>query len=332
MPILEIENIMGVLREEKLPIIPKNKCDKLGSNMLYKTILHGDSLGVFLEEFELINKHYELSTFEINRAYIFKSASGKIFKEYVNKFTELNNQTRKFSPILQSRKEEEQKQFEQKPSSYIRSRPSSRSHTPIRQKQNKIEPIIKLETQLKRRGIRGLMNLHKQFLFSCPNLAFVTLNDFIKVLTLQRINLESAEYEQLFSKYTQEDNQELLNFPGFIRAFKRILNDNRLRAVENAFGRLDKEQTESLFIDDIKLKFNPKNHPDVVNCKKNEDEIITEFLDCFELNYNLLTTAENPETSNMVSFEEFANFYEYVSFLYSNDSDFIQLVEGSWNY
>ena len=92
------------------------------------------------------------------------------------------------------------------------------------------------------------MNLHKQFLFSCPNLAFVTFNDFIKVLTLQRINLESAEYEQLFSKYTQEDNQELLNFPGFIRAFKRILNDNRLRAVENAFGRLDKEQTESLFI------------------------------------------------------------------------------------
>ena len=232
--------------------------------------------------------------------------------------------------MFQSKKEEEQKQFVQKPSSYIRS--SSRSRTPIRQKQNFIDPLIKLETQLKRRGIRGLMNLHKQFLFSCPNLACVTFSDFIKVLTLQRLNLESEEYEQLFSQYTQEDNQELLNFPGFIRTFKRILNDNRLRAVENAFGRLDKEQTESLFIDDIKLKFNPKNHPDVLNGKKNEDEIITEFLDCFELNYNLLTTAENPETSNMVSFEEFANFYEYVSFLYSNDSDFIQIVEGSWNY
>lgn len=86
---LEIENITGVLREEKLPIIPKNKCDKLGSSMLYKTILHGDSLGVFLEEFELINKHYELFNFEIKRAYIFKSATGKIFKEYVDKFTEL---------------------------------------------------------------------------------------------------------------------------------------------------------------------------------------------------------------------------------------------------
>ena len=313
-----IEMFHYSVKGNKTPLFTKNEfCDFYS---LISFIIDSDS-----DFIAMINTEWKKVINEPNQ-------NEKYIEPSNNKFTELNNQTRKFSPMLQSRKEEEQKQFEQKPSSYIRSRPSSRSHTPIRQKQNIIEPIIKLETQLKRRGIRGLMNLHKQFLFSCPNLAFVTLNDFIKVLTLQRINLESAEYEQLFSKYTQEDNQELLNFPGFIRAFKRILNDNRLRAVENAFGRLDKEQTESLFIDDIKLKFNPKNHPDVVNCKKNEDEIITEFLDCFELNYNLLTTAENPETSNMVSFEEFANFYEYVSFLYSNDSDFIQLVEGSWNY
>ena len=114
------------------------------------------------------------------------------------------------------------------------------------------------------------------------------------------------------------------------------------RANKNRYHKMKYQKPKIIFIStrdiiadleyDIKLKFNPKNHPDVVNCKKNEDEIITEFLDCFELNYNLLTTAENPETSNMVSFEEFANFYEYVSFLYSNDSDFIQLVEGSWFY
>ena len=43
-----------------------------------------------------------------------------------------------------------------------------------------------------------------------------------------------------------------------------------------------------------------------------------------------MTTAENPETSNMVSFEEFANFYEYVSFLYDNDEEFVQMVNESW--
>ena len=206
-----------------------------------------------------------------------------------------------------------------------------RSRTPIKNSpQKNSNPMLKLSQKLRNRGIRGLMNLHKQFLFSCPNLSTISFRDFVKVLTLQRLDLSKNEIEFFFDNYSTDNKGEYLNFPNFIRAFKKVLNDNRLNSVEKAYGSLDKEQTENLLIDDIKLKFNPKKHPDVLKGIKNEDEIITEFLDCFELNYNLLTTAENPETSNMVSFEEFANFYEYVSFLYDNDKDFISLVENSW--
>ena len=206
-----------------------------------------------------------------------------------------------------------------------------RSRTPIKNSpQKNSNPMLKLSQKLRNRGIRGLMNLHKQFLFSCPNLSTISFRDFVKVLTLQRLDLSKNEIEFFFENFSTDNKGEYLNFPNFIRAFKKVLNDNRLNSVEKAYGSLDKEQTENLLIDDIKLKFNPKKHPDVLKGIKNEDEIITEFLDCFELNYNLLTTAENPETSNMVSFEEFANFYEYVSFLYDNDKDFISLVENSW--
>ena len=41
---------------------------------------------------------------------------------------------------------------------------------------------------------------------------------------------------------------------------------------------------------------------------------------------------ENPNSSNLVSFEEFANFYEYVSFIYQNDEDFVKVVTGTWNF
>ena len=212
----------------------------------------------------------------------------------------------------------------------VYSRPRSKTpgrNSPIK---NIRDPMSKIIQKLRNRGIRGLMNLHKQFLFSCPNLSTISFRDFVKVLTLQRLDLSKDEIEFFFEKFSTDNKGEYLNFPNFIRAFKKVLNDNRLNAVEKAYGSLDKEQTENLLIDDIKLKFNPKRHHDVLKGIKNEDEIITEFLDCFELNYNLLTTAENPETSNMVSFEEFANFYEYVSFLYDNDNDFISLVENSW--
>ena len=212
---------------------------------------------------------------------------------------------------------------------YQRKPQNSNKNLPI--KQSRQDPLEKITNKLKRRGIRGLMNMHKQFIFTCPKLNAINYEEFVKTLSYQRIDLLEEDYEYLFKKFSQETNKTLLNFPAFIRGFKKVLNETRLNAVERAFTILDVDQTENLNIDDIKLKFNAFNHPDVINGIKNEDEIITEFLDCFELNYNLLTTADNPDSSNLVTFEEFANFYEYVSFLYDDDNDFVQLVDGSWS-
>ena len=189
--------------------------------------------------------------------------------------------------------------------------------------------LEKLTKKLKLRGLRGLMNLHKQFIFTCPNLSKITLQYFIQVLKNQKINLEKHEYSQLFSQFT--NNNETLDFTGFIREFKKPLNDKRLSAVEDAFSLLDVDSNDNIFIETIKKKYNPKGNPLVKSGKKNEEEIATEFLDCFELNYNLLTAVDNQNVTNVVSFEEFANFYEYVSFLYDNDDDFVQMVNESWD-
>ena len=193
---------------------------------------------------------------------------------------------------------------------------------------NNISPLEKLSQKLKLRGLRGLMNLHKQFIFTCPNLSKITLPYFIQVLKNQKINLSNKEYSKIFSDFS--NNNETLDFPGFIRAFKKPLNDKRLSAVEDAFSLLDADSNDNIYIETIKKKYNPKGNPLVKSGKKNEEEIATEFLDCFELNYNLLTAVDNQNVTNLVSFEEFANFYEYVSFLYDNDDEFVQMVNESW--
>ena len=193
---------------------------------------------------------------------------------------------------------------------------------------NNISPLEKLSQKLKLRGLRGLMNLHKQFIFTCPNLSKITLPYFIQVLKNQKINLSNKEYSKIFSDFS--NNNETLDFPGFIRAFKKPLNDKRLSAVEDAFSLLDVDSNDNIYIETIKKKYNPKGNPLVKSGKKNEEEIATEFLDCFELNYNLLTAVDNQNVTNLVSFEEFANFYEYVSFLYDNDEEFVQMVNESW--
>ena len=191
-------------------------------------------------------------------------------------------------------------------------------------------PLEKLTTKLKMRGLRGLMNLHKQFLFTCNNLSLISFSNFVTVLKNQKISLEINEYKQIFSKFRKE-NTKYLNFPKFIREFKKPLNEKRLEAVEDAFAKLDVDSNDNVFIDTIKRKYNPRGDPLILKGVKNEEEVSTEFLDCFELNYNLLTAVDNQNVTNVVSFEEFANFYEYVSFLFDDDDDFVQMVNESWN-
>jgi Ca2+-binding EF-hand superfamily protein len=155
------------------------------------------------------------------------------------------------------------------------------------------DSVDKLKHKLRKRGIRGLMNLHKQFLLNCTNLNTISYGDFVRVMRLQRLDFNKEDYDCIFEKFKSDPNSEsnsgnYLNFSGFIRNFKRVLPEKRLQFVELAFASLDEQRSEMLSIDEIKLKFNASKHPDVFRRTRSEDEVVTEFLDCFELNYNFL--------------------------------------------
>ena len=87
-----------------------------------------------------------------------------------------------------------------------------------------------------------MMNLHKQFILTCKDLSSIPYEEFLNVMSLQRLSLSNDEYKNLFLSFTDDDNKNNLNFPNFIRAFKKVLNDKRLSAIENAFTKLDKNE------------------------------------------------------------------------------------------
>ena len=51
------------------------------------------------------------------------------------------------------------------------------------------------------------------------------------------------------------------------------------------------------------------------------------FIYCFKLNLELL----NNQNNNFIDFELFANFYEYVAFVYDNDKQFENIIVSTWN-
>ena len=186
-----------------------------------------------------------------------------------------------------------------------------------------------------KRGLRGILYLYSQFLSFCQDINKITFNDFTLVFKIQHIDLDINTLKKIFNLFSIKNNnneEAYLDFYSFIRTYKKELNENKLKAVEQAFTIIDEKGEDKVPLDIIKMKYNAKNHPDVLNGKFTEDGKILEFLDCFNMCYEILKM-DNKKNDDYycVDFEIFANFYEYVSFIYPKDRDFQYVVSSTWN-
>ena len=200
---------------------------------------------------------------------------------------------------------------------------------------NQNQSLLLLNDSLKSRGLRGILYLHLEFINSCQNLSKITFNDFLNVFEIQHINLPSQDIKNIFNTFISKNNKNYLDFSAFIRNYKRELNENKLSCVEQAFSNLDTNENDKVPLNIIKKLFKADKHPDVLNGLKKEEEIILEFLDCFNINYEILSLDSkinnDINSQRIIDFEIFANFYEYVSFIYPNDKEFENIVNSSWN-
>ena len=195
--------------------------------------------------------------------------------------------------------------------------------------------LILLNDILKSRDLRGILYLHLEFINSCHDLSKITFNDFVNVLEIQHISLSNSDMQDLFNMFASKNNKNFLDFSAFIRNFKIQLNENKLSCVEQAFGNIDINENDKVPINLIKKKFKANNHPNVLNGLRKEEDIILEFLDCFNINYEILNLDSKNKNGNddqrYIDFEIFANFYEYVSFIYPDDNEFEKIINSAWN-
>ena len=195
--------------------------------------------------------------------------------------------------------------------------------------------LILLNDILKSRDLRGILYLHLEFINSCHDLSKITFNDFVNVLEIQHINLSNLDMKDLFNIFASKNNPNFLNFSAFIRNYKIQLNEIKLSCVEQAFSNIDTNGNDKVPLNLIKKKFKANNHPDVLNGIRKEEDIILEFLDCFNINYEILNLDSKNKNENSeqkyIDFEIFANFYEYVSFIHPDDNEFEKIINSAWN-
>ena len=106
------------------------------------------------------------------------------------------------------------------------------------------------------------------------------------------------------------------------------MNEFRQNLVQNVFDKLDLKKSGEISFKELNNKYNAKNHPDVISGKISEEEALKEFIDTFQETYNYLC---GTETNNIVTIEEFLEYYENVSMTIDEDEYFEYLLNNVWN-
>ena len=195
---------------------------------------------------------------------------------------------------------------------------------------NKINPVIKLRNIIISRGTKTIFTFQRMLtIFDRNNSGLINLNDFINIFQVYNINFSESEIENIFNIYNQ-DNSGIINYSLLINDLIGEMSEKRILIVQKVFDIFNKDEKGEVSLKEIKQRFNPRNHPDVLNRKKNSNEVYSEFLDTLEIYREYLYNLKGGFITT-INFEDFKKFYAQISISIKEDNDFERMMLNCWN-
>jgi Ca2+-binding EF-hand superfamily protein len=149
------------------------------------------------------------------------------------------------------------------------------------------ELILAFRERILARGARGLIGLARTFKIIDDNDSkSLDWAEFSKALRDFRVDMEEADARTLFG-YFDANRDGTVDYEEFLHRVRGPMNETRKSLVQRAFQKLDKNGNGLVELDDIRGVYNAKFHPDVRSGKKTEDEVLSEFLDTFEMHHSI---------------------------------------------
>lgn len=106
------------------------------------------------------------------------------------------------------------------------------------------------------------------------------------------------------------------------------MNTFRENLVVKAFSKFDRDGNGHVDYDDLKDLYNAKFHPDFKAGKKTEQQCLNEWLNTFQMHHNL---RDSSVPDNVVTLEEFIEYYANVSCSIDLDSYFKVMITNAWD-
>ncbi|EGR28906.1 hypothetical protein IMG5_167000 [Ichthyophthirius multifiliis] len=191
------------------------------------------------------------------------------------------------------------------------------------------EYFNQFKTKIITRGTRGIYSLRRLFrIIDDDNSKNLSLEEFAKCCKDLRMGLNEQQSQHLFDYFDRDGSGEI-SYDEFLISIVGEMNRNRKNLIQQVFNKLDRNKNGFIELDDIIGVYNTKQHPDVINGKKHEEEILGEFLDTFEQHHAMLN-GDQSLRNRSVTQEEFYEYYNNVSASIDDDRYFELMIKNAW--
>ena len=195
--------------------------------------------------------------------------------------------------------------------------------------QTPVEKVLnQIREKLSSRGIKEVCSIARYFrVVDENNTQTIDFKEFKKCCEQFQLNLTDNEIQIAFVSFDRDNTGEI-DYDEFLRTIRGDMNDFRRNLVNQVFNKLDLNGNGEISFDELQAKYSAKNHPEVLSGRKTENEVLKEFMDTFQDTYNYLC---GTETDNIITLEEFMEYYENISMTIDNDEYFEILLNNAWN-
>lgn len=185
--------------------------------------------------------------------------------------------------------------------------------------------LEKLKINLKNFGRKSLLNLIKHFQHYDNGTKFINKSDFIKVIRDFRLNLTASEIEKIFDFYITDKKKQLINYENFIYIICPDLSDSNKNMLTNIFEDLASicNKSDYVELDILKFIYNPNYNP----FGSDSSQALSEFVENLELHHFMIKKRKN----NIITLEQFLEFYRYFAFYLENDQQFGKIITNEYS-
>ena len=149
-----------------------------------------------------------------------------------------------------------------------------------------------------------------------------------KAFTEYRMGLTDEQMRIAFGEFDRNGDGSI-DYEEFLRTVRGEMNEGRKKISLQAFNVMDKDGSGVIDIIDVKGRYDVSRHPDFIQGKKTEDEILFEFLDTFEQHSRPNGGLKNRDGT--VTKDEWIDYYTNVSMSIDDDRYFAVMMNNAWN-